>query len=177
MSDLTAHALDPGKPLGALTAGFLEMLPSCLDTVDGVAAAGLAEQALDLLALAISSETEQNVVALSSSRAAALHRLKFEIEARLADPDLKPSTVAEAAGISVRYANALAVGGRHVTRALYRRSGDSSAAVAPSMIRSRHGESIGEIAYGWGFSDLSHFARRFKSAFGSSPSDYRRRRA
>ncbi|MCZ7593504.1 MAG: helix-turn-helix domain-containing protein [Hyphomicrobium sp.] len=34
---------------------------------------------------------------------------------------------------------------------------------------------IGEIAFGWGFSDLSHFTRRFRSAFGMTPSDCRRR--
>jgi AraC-like DNA-binding protein len=34
--------------------------------------------------------------------------------------------------------------------------------------------SIGEIAFKWGFSDLSHFGRRFKARYGLSPSDYRR---
>ena len=33
---------------------------------------------------------------------------------------------------------------------------------------------IGDIAYSWGFSDLSHFGRRFKAEFGCSPGDYRR---
>ena len=34
---------------------------------------------------------------------------------------------------------------------------------------------IGEIAFAWGFSDLSHFGRRFKAEFGVSPGEYRRR--
>ena len=34
---------------------------------------------------------------------------------------------------------------------------------------------IGDIALGWGFSDLSHFGRRFKAAFGCSASEYRKR--
>ena len=34
--------------------------------------------------------------------------------------------------------------------------------------------SVGEIAYAWGFSDQSHFTRRFKSVFGCPPSDYRK---
>jgi AraC-like DNA-binding protein len=33
---------------------------------------------------------------------------------------------------------------------------------------------IGDIAYSWGFSDLSHFSRRFKGAFGCAPGDYRK---
>jgi AraC-like DNA-binding protein len=176
VDNLTARLLDPAKPLGALTAGFIEMLPSCLDTVDGVAAAGLAEQALDLLALALSSETGQNVIALSSSRAATLHRLKFEIEARLADPDLRPSTVAEAVGISVRYANALLSAEQtSLERYIVQQRLERCRRAFDDPVQELR--SIGEIAYGWGFSDLSHFGRRFKSAFGSAPRDYRRRRA
>jgi AraC-like DNA-binding protein len=34
---------------------------------------------------------------------------------------------------------------------------------------------IGEIAFAWGFSDLSHFGRRFRAAYGMTPGDYRRR--
>jgi AraC-like DNA-binding protein len=34
---------------------------------------------------------------------------------------------------------------------------------------------IGEIAFSWGFSDLSHFVRRFRAAYGMTPGDYRRR--
>jgi AraC-like DNA-binding protein len=176
VSDLTAHILDSGKPLSALTSGFLEMLPSCLDTVDGVAAAGLAEQALDLLALAISSETERRVSALSSSRTATLHRLKFQIETKLSDPDLKPSTVAEAVGISVRYANALlSAQGTSLERYIVERRLERCRSAFDDPVQS--GRSIGEIAFDWGFSDLSHFSRRFKAAYGSSPSDYRRRYA
>ena len=33
--------------------------------------------------------------------------------------------------------------------------------------------SITDIALSWGFSDPSHFGRRFKQAYGMSPRDYR----
>ena len=32
--------------------------------------------------------------------------------------------------------------------------------------------SVSEIAYGWGFSDMTHFGRRFKQAYGVLPSVY-----
>ena len=32
---------------------------------------------------------------------------------------------------------------------------------------------VSDIAYSFGFSDLSHFARRFKAEFGRSPSECR----
>jgi AraC-like DNA-binding protein len=31
---------------------------------------------------------------------------------------------------------------------------------------------VSEIAYGWGFSDMTHFGRRFKKAYGILPSEY-----
>ena len=34
---------------------------------------------------------------------------------------------------------------------------------------------LSEIAYGWGFSDMTHFSRRFKTTYGVLPSEYRSR--
>jgi len=34
-------------------------------------------------------------------------------------------------------------------------------------------KSIARIAYGWGFSDMAHFSRCFRRAFGASPREYR----
>jgi AraC family transcriptional regulator, positive regulator of tynA and feaB len=34
--------------------------------------------------------------------------------------------------------------------------------------------SISEIAYGWGFSDMTHFGRKFRETYGMLPSEYRR---
>ena len=33
---------------------------------------------------------------------------------------------------------------------------------------------VSEIAYGWGFSAMTHFGRAFKRAYGVLPSEYRR---
>ena len=33
---------------------------------------------------------------------------------------------------------------------------------------------IGEIAFAWGFNDLSHFGRTFRERYGLSPRDWRR---
>ena len=33
---------------------------------------------------------------------------------------------------------------------------------------------VSEIAYGWGFSDMTHFGRVFRAAFGLLPSEYRK---
>ena len=33
---------------------------------------------------------------------------------------------------------------------------------------------VTEIATGWGFSDMTHFGRRFKAVYGVLPSEFRR---
>ena len=92
-----------------------------------------------------------------------LLQLRTAIETRLNDPGLDPETAAAAAGISVRYANAL-LATRDVAERLIvsrrlahcrRALEDPRQAIA----------AIGEIAYAWGFGDQSHFTRRFKAAY------------
>jgi AraC-like DNA-binding protein len=100
--------------------------------------------------------------------------LKSVIEARLYDPGLKPAAVAAAAGISSRYANALlARHGTSLERLIQQRRLERcrDALDDPAQVH----RTIGEIAFGWGFADLSHFGRRFKTEYGLSPTDYRQR--
>jgi AraC-like DNA-binding protein len=112
-------------------------------------------------------------VTLSSPRAIALLRVKSAVERRLGDPELKPAAVAAEAGISVRYANdLLSQEGSSVERfILHRRLERCRQALEDTAQDHRL---IGEIAFAWGFSDLSHFGRRFRATYGMTPGDYRR---
>jgi AraC family transcriptional regulator, positive regulator of tynA and feaB len=171
---LISRTLDARNPVAGLAFGFLSMLPERIDTLDAGAARKIAEQALDLVALAYSAES-QGGVTLSSPRAAALTMLKAAIESRLHDPSLKPVTAAAAAGISVRYANALLA---------QEGTGLEAYIIARRLERCRHAlddpaqgrRTVGDIAYSWGFSDLSHFGRRFKAEYGCAPGEYRKQR-
>jgi AraC family transcriptional regulator, positive regulator of tynA and feaB len=102
-------------------------------------------------------------------------RLKSMIDARISNPDLRPADVAAAAGISVRYANALlAEENSSVARyILYRRLEQCRRALEDPLQAHRM---IGDIAFSWGFSDLSHFSRRFRTQFGMTPGELRRSR-
>jgi AraC-like DNA-binding protein len=174
-ADLASRTLNARAPIAGLAFGFLTMLPDRLDALDELTAARIAEQALDLVALALSAEAQGRSLSVSSRRTVALTMLKATIEAGLHDPDLKPAVAAAAAGISVRYANSLLaqedtcleryIIGRRLERC--RRALDDPAQTH---------RLIGEIAFSWGFADLSHFARRFKGEFGCTPGEYRRRR-
>ena len=173
VAPLTAHTMEADDPITGLAWGFLSMLPERLATLDGPVGVTIADQALDLVALAFSVETQQSGASLSSSRAITLVRLKSTIESRLYEPDLRPAAVAAETGISIRYTNALlATEGTSLERYI----------VDPRLERCRRAledprqshRTIGEIAFAWGFSDLSHFGRRFKTKFGVSPGEYRR---
>lgn len=170
---LSARSMDAGGPLAGLLSSYLAMLPARIDGIDPVTATQLAAQTLDLVALAFSLEAGHSA-RLSSRREVALYRLKAMIEARLCDPALKPAVAAGAAGISVRYANDLLwQEGYSIERYILHRRLERARRTLEDPAQARR--SIGEIAFAWGFSDLSHFVRRFRAAYGLTPGDYRRR--
>jgi AraC-like DNA-binding protein len=93
----------------------------------------------------------------------------------LSDPEFKPCDAAAAAGISVRYANALlSHKGTSVERYIMTLRLDRCRRTLED--RTQLHRTIADIAFGWGFLDVSHFCRRFKAEFGSSPRDYRRQK-
>ena len=150
------------------------MIPERLDDLTPTARAQIGEQVLDLVALALAAERGEDRPALSSARAIALLRLRTAVERRLSDPGLDPATAAASAGISVRYANALlAEEGLSIERLIVSAAPRALPSRACPIARQAH-RTIGDIAFAWGFSDLSHFTRRFKSVFGCAPSDYRK---
>ncbi len=103
---LSGRAMEVGRPLTGIASSFLAMLPSRVEDIDAATASRLAEQTLDLIALAFSIEAGQ-AATLSCARATALFRLKAGIEDQLCNPALKPEMAAAAVGISVRHANEL----------------------------------------------------------------------
>jgi len=141
------------------------------DAIDPAMGPKVAQQALDLVALAFETGVGAPVQ-LSSTRTTTLLRLKSIIETRLRDPALKPADVAAAAGISVRYANALlAHDGTSLERFIMLRRLQHCRQVLEDPLQL--GRTAGDIAYSHGFSDLSHFTRRYKAQFGCSPGESR----
>jgi AraC-like DNA-binding protein len=173
-SQLTARAVRRESGVGGILSDYLRLLPPRIGALQPIERERIGEQLLDLIALALGDQRGTNETpSLSSARAVALLQLRTVIEARLHDPSLDPETAAAAAGISVRYANSLlAHEGMSLQRLIvWRRLERCRMALADA--RQTH-RSVGEIAYAWGFSDQSHFTRRFKAAYGCSPSDFRK---
>jgi AraC-like DNA-binding protein len=101
-----------------------------------------------------------------------LARLRRLLRERFHEPDLDPTTLACAAGISKRhlhgiFANAGTSFGRELNELRLQR-GESL--LRDASYAARH---ISEIAYRVGFADPSHFARRFRARYGASPATYR----
>ena len=71
----------------------------------------------------------------------------------------------------MHYANALlAKEGTSLERLLQKRRLEN----CHKALAEASGRSISEIAFAWGFSDVSHFSKTFKSVYGVSPRDFRR---
>lgn len=169
ISSFTAIPVSTSKPTASLAIGFLSMAVERASAIRKSAAdAKIAQQMVDLIALAFETEGGEKRSALSASRRATLLRLKAIIEGRLRDPAFKPAHAASSAGISVRYANVLlADEGTSLERYIVRRRLENC---RQTLLDPAHASrTVSDIAYSWGFADLSHFNRRFKSHFGCAP--------
>jgi AraC-like DNA-binding protein len=98
--------------------------------------------------------------------------IKQYIETHLRSPDLTPTTIASALGLSPRYLRLLfAAEHDSVTAYLRRRRLEECAfeLAQPQWI----GRSITATATDWGFRSVTHFARAFKVVYGATPTAYK----
>jgi AraC-like DNA-binding protein len=163
-----------------IRAGSLEdnLMSSFTETLSGLAGKMrrasedlVADFMLDLIAMSLANTMRCTTPRISSTKAMLIMEIRAAVKARLADPDLNVQTIADAVGLSVRYANNIlssqdtSIGRLILTERLERcRQFFEDPAQAH--------RTISEVAFGWGFSDLTHFGRCFKKAYGMSPSDF-----
>lgn len=146
------------------------MLPSLAGKMKPTSADIVGSHTLDLIAVSLVKTLDSGKARVSSTKAHVLLSIRSIVEARLRDPILDAQAVADAAGVSVRYANdVLAHYDTSINRLIQARR----------LARRRYAledpdqahRTVCEIAYGWGFSHMTHFARRFKKAYGILPSE------
>lgn len=105
----------------------------------------------------------------SSYHIAVRARVRHYIEAHLQDPELCPTSISREMGMSLRQLNRLFEGDSSTLASiiLTRRLQKCRADLArPGTFR----KSVSDIAFNWGFRNLSHFSRRFREEFGVTPS-------
>ncbi|MBI5132003.1 MAG: helix-turn-helix domain-containing protein [Rhodopseudomonas palustris] len=170
--NFTAVSFAMRSPIERLAFDFIASLSRIAGDIKPDNADRVTDQALDLVAMAISELQGAATASPSTHRAALLYRLKAHIQSHLAEPDLSPSDVAAAFGISPRYVNNL-LADEHTSFQRYLleqrlercRRDLASPAHAPRQ--------VSEIAFAWGFNDLSHFARVFRARYDVSPRECR----
>jgi AraC-like DNA-binding protein len=170
--DLVARRLTPIDGRSAFFAAYVSLVRDHIEDIPLSGAGQIESQLLDLTASAFSDGLRRK---RNSSRSKTLARLnlKSAIEAHLADPTIDVATVATAAGISVSYANlVLAEEQTSLSRLILDRRLERCRVALRDPTQAHR--SVSEIAYGWGFSDMTHFGRRFKQAYGVLPRDYRK---
>ncbi|MEV7010742.1 helix-turn-helix domain-containing protein [Streptosporangium sp. NPDC051022] len=173
LARLTATHLPGTQGIGALLAEHLTGLARHAAAYTPADAARLSAITLDLVAATFAHHLEaETALPPETHRQALQMRIHAFIDQHLGDPDLCTETVAAAHQISTRY--------------LYRLFQDQGLSIA-AWIRHRRLERcrrdltdptmtsrpIHAIAIRWGFINAAHFSRLFRSAYGTSPADYR----
>jgi AraC family transcriptional regulator, positive regulator of tynA and feaB len=128
----------------------------------------IAEQIAVLLALS----TSPALPVLTTHKRTLLKRVFETLRERCHEQDLDPSAVAASLGLSRRYIHVLfAAAGTTFSHELY----SCRLQRAQRLLRDRRydGMGIAEIAWNCGFSEPSHFTRRFRKCFGVPPTAYR----
>jgi AraC-like DNA-binding protein len=98
--------------------------------------------------------------------------IKQYIETHLRSPDLTPTTIAAALGLSRRYVRMLFAAEDDSVTAYLRRRRLEECAFELAQPQWR-GRSITATASDWGFRSVTHFARAFKTLYGATPSAYK----
>jgi AraC-like DNA-binding protein len=167
----TALRIPGDVGIGAVAAEFIRSSARRAGELDLRAFAALSDHCADLLVLSLASIGRQG--APTRNRAMTLARLKRFIEQNLRDPELSAGAVSSGVGLSPRYVNGVFKdAGASVMRYVWTRRLENC---RKDLLAAAHaGQSISDIAFGWGFNDLSHFSRSFKQKYGVSPRAYRR---
>ncbi|MGC7403017.1 acetamidase/formamidase family protein [Pandoraea pneumonica] len=161
--------------VGGLFGGLLRTLADQLDAMpepDAHALEPVEGVLLELLASALASAKPHSASGLSSSRSTVFARICHRIQARLAEPDLSLTAIANDEHVSDRY-----------LRKLFEDSGHSfSTYLRNSRLERCHADlanpaydqlAVSDICYRWGFNDPSYFSQAFRERFGVSPKAYR----
>ena len=153
--------------VAALAAGYLDALTRHWDDIPEAAMNTVADTLARLIGIACGAAAAEQPDAVRAGR---LVEAKRHIDRHLADPDLSPASVAAALGIGVRTLHLLfePTGASFARHMLRRRLEECRTALLSCPTRP-----VTDIAFGWGFSNLSTFYRAFQAAFGMRPGDLR----
>lgn len=163
------HKIDRGSAQASLLSAYVRSVSPGFISGAFSEPEGLTEAAIGLLVNALNEPRAADPTALRDTQLQQVHEY---IDAHLDDPELTPTLIAQGMRISVRYLHWLFK--PSATTAL-------QYLIQQRLLRCRRelanprmdGRKITDIAFSSGFQNATHFARRFKAEFGSSPQDFR----
>jgi AraC-like DNA-binding protein len=167
---LTARALSGGSGLGAIVGRMLHDLVAAPPVLSSAGGTRLADEIAELVTTVA---TERLGPAPPDAPATdLLRKIDAYIAEHLADPGLGPDAIARAHFVSTRQLHRLfARQGSTVTQRIRAHRLERC---RRELVDPRSATSITGIAQRWGFTDLPTFSRAFRTAYGSTPSAYRR---
>ncbi|MCY1266557.1 Transcriptional activator NphR [compost metagenome] len=133
----------------------------------------LSDTAISLIALTLGG-LQRNDATQSRMKALTLNRVKRQLLDHLPNPELNPTMIEQAVGMSSRYTNKLFESEntslmRYVWNLWLERCAENLANPRCALLR------MSDIALRWGFNDMSHFSRVFRERFSMSPRAWRAR--
>ncbi|MCJ2136491.1 helix-turn-helix domain-containing protein [Methylobacterium sp. J-026] len=167
----TGLTVDGTLPTATLTRSFLCNLARVGEDLAPHAAERMVSVGIDLIIACLAGR-------MAKEPPKALHgtltvqRAKAYVAANLGDPNLDPSQVAAAMGVSLRHLQALfRADGRNIAGWIWQRRLEMAAQRLsdPACLNVQ----VGEVAYRCGFADQAHFSRRFRDRYGVCPREYR----
>lgn len=173
VSQLTAVSMGKGNRLAEAIAPFIASIASQLPELKSPIGHRLAMNIVDLLSTLLADEIYSRPEQGADNHAKMLRRIQHHIEANLADPALSPESIARAHHMATRTlqkifsAAGLTVAGWIRERRMEQCRRDLADPLCEHV-------PVGEIGARWGLVDGAHFSRVFRTAFGLSPSQYRR---
>jgi len=172
--DLVIAPLDPAQPAVRHLARYLDFLLASDEVADDPPLGErIGETLLDLVALALGSNADVAEVARSRGlRAARIHDIVADINARFADQALSPQAVALRLGVSPRYVQDLL---QETGISFTERVTELRLQKARLMLASPQHDrlKVSDIAFACGFGNVSYFNQRFRRRFGVAPRQYR----
>ena len=164
----------PSSPLyGLVSRHLVELTREAEQLSSSPAAATLGESSTQLVRALLSGAVDDPRRDREVLEQTLLSQVLEHVRQHLRDPDLSPDSVARSLSVSRRQVFRACTRGeisleQHI---ISRRLEGARAELRTPLGR---GRTIAAVAAGWGFKDPTHFARRFRAAYGLLPQEWRR---
>lgn len=161
------------SPLYGLVSRHIADLTRDADALSATAAAHtLGAASIDLARALIATAVDDTPSARDVVEQTLITQVRAHVRQHLRDPDLSPNAIAAALAISPRHLYRVCARAnlRLAQWIISLRLDHAKAELAHPSARHR---SIAAVAWQWGFTDPTHFTRRFRAAYGILPSEWR----